>query len=262
MQEFAEHLPVAVVLLGVLAGSFVAGFAGFGLSAAAGALLLHVLPAATAVPLMMLCSVVVQVICLVYLRKTMDLRGSAPFLISGAPALPIAVWILTNTHPDILRRGFGAFLVVYCSYMLWSARRRTTGKTASPNSTETTEVRRPERLLTNAAFGFAGGLIGGLTAMPGATISIWADIRGGDKTQRRAIVQPFILVMQVVALLIMAGTGHLFHPELKQLFVVSIPAMLIGVAVGLYLFNRVPSDRFRLWVLVLILVSGMVMLSR
>ncbi|MEM8563239.1 MAG: sulfite exporter TauE/SafE family protein [Pseudomonadota bacterium] len=257
--ELTGNLPVIVVLVGTFAGAFVAGFAGFGLSAAAGALLLHVLPAATAVPLMMLCSVVVQIICLVYLRKTMDMRGCAPFLICGAPAVPISVWILTNAHPELLRRGFGVFLVLYCGYMLWRSLDKAAGQSSS--SVAVSHAAEPARLnaLSNAAFGFAGGLIGGLTAMPGATISIWADIRGGSKTDRRAIVQPFILVMQIVALGIMAISGHLFQPAILQLFVISIPGMLIGVALGLFLFNRVASESFRVWVLALILLSGALM---
>ncbi|MEM6580773.1 MAG: sulfite exporter TauE/SafE family protein [Pseudomonadota bacterium] len=262
MAEFAGNLPVVIALVGVFAGAFVAGFAGFGLSAAAGAFLLHVLPAPTAVPLMMLCSVVVQVICLVYLRKTMDFRGCAPFLICGAPAVPISVWILTNAHPELLRRSFGAFLVLYCGYMLWRSLSKSVGR--GKQGMESPGSQKPVRpsALGNAAFGFAGGLIGGLTAMPGATISIWADIRGGSKTDRRAIVQPFILVMQIVALTIMAVSGHLFQPELLHLFVISIPGMLIGVALGLFLFDRVASESFRVWVLALILFSGAFMALR
>ncbi|MEM1154661.1 MAG: sulfite exporter TauE/SafE family protein [Pseudomonadota bacterium] len=259
MGEFAGNLPVLITLIGVFTGAFVAGFAGFGLSAAAGAFLLHVMPAPTAVPLMMLCSVVVQVICLVYLRKTMDFRGCGPFLICGAPAVPISVWILTNTHPELLRRVFGAFLVLYCGYMLWRSFRKAVG--GGEQGVESSDAQKPARLsaLGNGAFGFAGGLIGGLTAMPGATITIWADIRGGSKTDRRAIFQPFILAMQVVASTNMAITGHLFQPELLHLFVLSIPGMLIGVALGLFLFDRVASESFRVWVLALILFSGAVM---
>jgi hypothetical protein len=48
--------------------------------------------------------------------------------------------------------------------------------------------------------GFAGGLMGGLTAMPGALPNIWRDVRGLSTVERRGPVQPFVMVMQVPAL--------------------------------------------------------------
>lgn len=260
MPQFAGSLPEMVLLLGVFAGSFVAGFAGFGLAAAAGALILHVMPAATAVPLMMLCSVVAQLICLVLLRKSMDLRGTVPFLVSGALAVPIAVSILARADPTSFRRAFGTFLVLYCGYTLWSSLRRRLRQ--SPTLAAPTERGAGAGPVGTAAFGFAGGLIGGLTAMPGAAISVWADLRGGSKTDRRAVVQPFILVMQTIALAVMAATGHLFQPGLLRLFLLSMPGLLLGVALGLFLFHRVSSESFRIWVLILILVSGLLMVAR
>ncbi|MDB5516700.1 MAG: hypothetical protein JWQ17_3458 [Tardiphaga sp.] len=52
----------------------------------------------------------------------------------------------------------------------------------------------------NALIGFGGGLIGGLTGMPGALPTIWCDIHGLPKNQQRGLVQPFIAAMQVFAL--------------------------------------------------------------
>jgi len=41
--------------------------------------------------------------------------------------------------------------------------------------------------------GFAGGLVGGLTAMSGAVPTLWCDLHGLSQLEQRGIVQPFML---------------------------------------------------------------------
>src|SRR4029077_6452129 len=65
-------LPQLFVALGIFAGAVVSGFTGFAFSAVAGAVLLHVMPPREAVPLMMVCSVLVQSMSLVSLRPPLD----------------------------------------------------------------------------------------------------------------------------------------------------------------------------------------------
>jgi len=45
--------------------------------------------------------------------------------------------------------------------------------------------------MRDAVVGFGGGLVGGLTAMPGAVPTIWCDLRGLPKDQQRGLVQPY-----------------------------------------------------------------------
>src|SRR5215471_8351701 len=96
----------------VFAGAVVAGFAGFAFSAVAGALLLHVLPPAEAVPLMMICSIVVQSTSLVVLRRKMNWQGSTTFLAGGALGIPPALALLQHADTQTFRVGFGAFLAL------------------------------------------------------------------------------------------------------------------------------------------------------
>ena len=67
-----------LLVLGVFAGAVVSGFCGFAFSAVAGAILLHALPPSEAVPLMMMCSVLVQSVCLVSLRRHIQCPKHAP----------------------------------------------------------------------------------------------------------------------------------------------------------------------------------------
>jgi uncharacterized membrane protein YfcA len=108
----------------------------------------------------------------------------------------------------------------------------------------------------NALVGFGGGLVGGLTAMPGALPAIWCDIHGLPKNQQRGLVQPYIGVMQLFALALMLSHHSL---SLKVLidFGISLPALAAGTAVGIVLFGRINEAAFKRIILGLLLFSGL-----
>lgn len=109
--DFANLATQLVVPARVFFGGFVAGFAGVGLAAAAGAFLLHVLSPLLAVPLMMICSVVVQLAGMIHLRAQLDLRAAGPFILGGLFGVPVAISIFYRIDAATFRTLFGLFLI-------------------------------------------------------------------------------------------------------------------------------------------------------
>ena len=107
-----------------------------------------------------------------------------------------------------------------------------------------------------AAIGFGGGLVGGLTAMPGALPVIWCDLRGMPKNQQRALVQPYIVAMQLFALALMLSRNDLSTKALLDL-TFSLPALAAGTALGVVMFGKVNDASFRRIVLAVLLVAGL-----
>jgi uncharacterized membrane protein YfcA len=231
-----------VLSIGVFVGALVSGFAGFAFSAVAGAMLLHVMPPAEAIPLMMMCSIAVQTTSLVVLRKSMNWQGSAIFLAGGALGIPLALGLLQHTGAQTFRVGFGAFLALYSTYMLFRP--------------AVAYLRELGHWAGDAAVGFAGGLVGGLTAMPGALPTMWCDLQGIPKDAQRGLVQPFITVMQLFALGLMLWR-HALPAQLLVDTAVSLPALAAGTAVGLALFGRISDAWFRRAILGVLLVAGL-----
>ncbi len=240
-----ELSQVAVELLvagGVFAGALVSGFTGFAFSGVAGAVLLHVLPPAEAVPLMMACSILVQGYCLFSLRRQIDWRGALPLIFGGVMGLPPALYALLHADAGVLRAGFGCLLVAYAAYMLLRpAKRRFAG---------------PERRWQKVLVGFLGGLVGGVTAMPGAVVTVWYDLRGVPKDGQRAVLQPYIAVLQVAALALLAARSELPQPLAAEL-VLALAPLAAGAFAGVALFRRAGEGLFRRATLSLLLVSGL-----
>jgi uncharacterized membrane protein YfcA len=238
-----DHLALATA---VFLGGLVSGFSGFAFSAAAGAILLHFLPPMQAIPLMMICSIATQVTSMLMVRKFVVWSDLMPLLIGGVVGLPIALFLLTLMEPKAFRLAFGIFLVSYALTML-----RRPALAAARNIGGPT---------TNSIVGFGGGFVGGLTAMPGALPVIWCDLCGIPKERQRAMVQPFILLMQIFAVLMLSLSPGAINWEFVNNITFAIPALMAGTLFGMALFGRVDDRKFRIAVLLLLFVSGCLMI--
>jgi uncharacterized protein len=198
-----------------------------------------------AIPLMMLCSIVAQLISLAMVRKHIAWKESTPLLIGGFLGVPIALFLLTLMEPKVFRIAFGLVLVGYSLYML-----------ARPAVT----IVRHGSAAMSSVVGFAGGLVGGLTAMPGALPVIWCELRGLSKEHQRGLVQPYILAMQVFAIALLLAQPGVISRDLLLVTAAALPATVAGTFAGLALFSQVDSRRFRLVVLLLLLLSGALMI--
>src|SRR5262249_58288432 len=99
-------------------------------------------------------SVMVQGFSLYALRHHMRWRGSLVLIAGGAIGVVPALYLLHRIDARSFQIGFGAFLAAYSVYMLLRpAMARAAGGA---------------HWLRDAAVGFGGGLVGGLTPMPGA----------------------------------------------------------------------------------------------
>ena len=238
MTDYVSYLLLAS---GVFAGAVVSGFAGFAFSAVAGVVLLHLLPPAQAVPLMMMCSIAVQGISLVKLRDSMRWRESLPYLIGGDAGIPPALYLLQYGEPYLLRAGFGLFIAAYAAFTL-----------ICPSLSA---LAAGERRSLAAAVGFAGGFVGGFTAMPGAVPTIWCNLRGVSKKDQRGLVQPYITIMQAVAIALLLASGRCSAATLYELLL-SLPALAAGTALGIFLFSKASPETYRRLVLVILVAGG------
>ena len=236
-----------IVVMAVFLGAIVQGFSGFAFSAVAGAILLQVQVPGVAIPLLMICSLLVQVFVLVRLRTALSFERSLPYLAGGMGGVILATLVFDRIDPHVFRQLFGGFLMIYAFSTMLRPQSALLGMKVRP--------------VGHAAVGFAGGLVGGLTAMPGAVLAIWCDAHAMPKISQRAVVQPFIAAMQSLALVFLflkaPGASAAVLPHLP--FV--LPALLAGSTLGLFLFGKVSDAGFRRAISVLLLFSGVALLA-
>src|SRR5262249_12513121 len=230
MLNMSELRPV-VLTIPIFLGGVASGFSGFAFSAVSGVILLHFLEPLVAIPLMMCCSIASQISSLAVIRQFVQWRESAPLLVGGAAGVPIALYFLTLTNAHALRILIGIVLVIYAIYSLTRPRLGM--------------VRQAGSAVIRTIVGFAGGLVGGLTAMPGSLPIIWCDLRGLSKEQQRGEVQPFILMVQALAMTLLISRPGTIRPDLLSLLPLAIPAVVAATLLGILLWGDIDDAKFR-----------------
>ena len=243
IRAMPDYGPSAAVMAAVFVASLVSSIAGFAFSAIAGAMLFHLLDdPVRVVTIMITCSIVSQFVMTWIVRDHIHWAGLCRYCFSGVLGLPIGIWVLLHADRAVYTHVLGVFLLAYGSYMLLR---------------EAVVVRHPPVIVDMVA-GFLGGITGGAAGFPGVFVSIWCGMKGWDKARQRAVIQPFILAMQLgsflaIGLLQRSYPGHAgFDPR----DLVYVPASLLGTLLGMALYGRLTDVQFGKAVNLLLLVSG------
>ncbi len=226
------------------------GLSGFGFSAI-GALTPFFLPPQLGICLLMLLSVFTQALSLGSLRDEMRAcnaswqRGFLPCAAGGFLGLPLGLKILARAPAHALVPALGALLVTYSLYSICKP------KSLALPARETS-------LGGALAVGTIGGIVGGFSAFPGSALVVWNGLKNVPKEQGRALTQPFILVMQLIALALLAcSQPALFDAPLWSLFAMAMPIAWVGNRAGLAIYKRGSHVNFRLLTLAALGVSGL-----
>jgi uncharacterized protein len=241
---------VAVVLF--LAG-VVSGLAGFAFSAVA-ACIVWLLPPLQAVPLVMLLSACNQLLSISKLREEMAIwdsaerEGALPYIVGGLAGVPIGVELLRSLPADWFAAALGAFLIAYALMMLLMP-----GRLRLETSSRKAAI----------AVGALGGIVGGFSGFGASVLVVYLGLRDVGKSVTRGITQPYILTMQLVSLAVLAMTDPaIFNIFFWFLWVMTLPAVLLGSSTGVALYRRLSDRNFRRAVLILLIASGASLLAK
>lgn len=232
---------IALFLIATFLGGFTSGLTGFAAGLVVSGIWLHIItPLQTAV-LIAAYGMINQAYGVWKVRHALQWRRILPFVIGGAVGVPLGAYLVTYLNPAHLRIGVGALLIVYSTYNL--ARPTFTPIKSNP--------------ATDVGIGVLNGLLGGLTGLGGVISTIWVQLGGGPKDTQRAIFQPVLFITMTMTTLTFAAAGHLFNVDILKLFLLGLPALLLGLWVGVTLYGRLDDAAFRKVILILLLISGL-----
>ncbi|MBT6094849.1 MAG: sulfite exporter TauE/SafE family protein [Rhodospirillaceae bacterium] len=235
---------IAILLTGAFLAAFATGAAGFGDALIAISIWLYVLSPQEAVPLIVACGAVMSIYSLWKLGRQLDYSKLPAFALAGAVGVPVGAWILKFIEPDLFRMITGGFLVTYAGVFLLAR--------SLPHITAGGRI-------ADSGVGFAGGIMGGFAGLSGVLPTVWCGLRGWPKATQRGTFQPFLAIMHILALISLAF-GGLVTMETAERFLWCLPALLLGVWLGLKIYRHLDEILFRRVVLGILLVSGIALL--
>lgn len=236
---------VVAILLGALAGGFVSGLTGFGTALTALPFWLMALSPVAAAQLAAAAGVVSQLQSIHSIWRSIRWLHVAPFIVPGLIGVPIGTALLPSISLAAFKLSVGVVLVGYTSFLLLKPARSplTWGGRGA-----------------DMAVGLGGGILGGLAGLSGPLPTIWAEIKGYAKNDRRILFQTFNLTILSVMLAVSAAAG-LMTAEFLRALLISLPATILGARCGNWLYTRIDDRRFATVVLVLLLASGVSLIA-
>lgn len=237
-----------IVPVGAFLAAIVAGTTGFGDALVASMIWLMVLEPIAVTPLVVSIGLVIHLAPLIAMRHALKPRRILPFLVPGLAGVPLGVWTVGSVDGDVVRRAVGVILLLQAAWVMVQWRRGAAAR----------------RILwggrvADGGIGLAGGFLGGLSGLSGILPTLWCGLRGWTPIDQRAVYQSFIFFMHGAALCWLAARGAV-GVETGRLFLICLPATVLGLAMGLTVFRRLNAAMFKLLVQALMAVAGVVLL--
>jgi uncharacterized membrane protein YfcA len=239
-----ELYEVGLFVASGFAAALIAGLAGFAFGLVAAAAWLHILTPLQTTTLIVVFGLVIQGYAVWKLRASLRWERLWPFLLGGVVGVPIGVDLLRGANPTYVRIAVGILLIAFVAYALARPAARVKGNAGA-----------------DGGVGLLSGVLGGITGLGGILPTIWCTLRGWPKDEQRAVFQPTGVVIFVATIACLGFSGSVSKETLK-LIAIGLPAVIIGVWLGLKLYGAVSEKGFRILVLALLFVSGVTLLIR
>ena len=235
---------VTIFLSGTFAAALVTGVGGFAFGIVAAGIWLHALTPAQSSSLIVAYALLVQAYAVWKLRHSLRPHRLAPFILGSAIGIPAGIALLQRISPVHLRAGVGLLLVLFSIYSL--------ARLKVP------ELKGAGRA-ADAVIGVLNGILGSITGLGGILPTIWSALRGWSRDEQRAVFQPTAVATFLMIMLAFGGTGII--TDAMRLFVIGLPALIVGSWLGWMLYGKLDESAFRKVVLVLLLASGVTVVA-
>ncbi|MCY3996235.1 MAG: sulfite exporter TauE/SafE family protein [Rhodobacter sp.] len=237
-----------LLVLGAAAGGFVNGLAGFGTALFALGFWLQFLPPAQAVAIAVMVSTVTGLQGVLIVRRDIreNSRRLAIFVCPALPGVLVGAAALSFVEPGFLKFLVAAFMLLYGGFFI--LRRNL------PRIDRSTP-------LIDAIVGFLGGILGGAASLSGVLPTMWCAMRAWPKSETRAVLQPFNVIVLGVTAAVFFITGA-YDAEVLTLLAVALPVAVISAQAGIAAFRRLGDDGFRRLLIGLMFFSGVALVLR
>ncbi len=239
----------SVVFAGVvvLVAGFVQSAAGFGFALLAVPLLSLTVPPQTAVVVVFLHGTGSSILIAAHRRADVDRVEAARLSVGAVVAMPLGALILVTASTGALRLTLG---IVTCSaavYMLLPSTRRRQDLIVRP--------------WTTYAVGAVSGVLNTSLATNGPPLVVYLRARGLAVGAFRATISVVFIISSVAGLAILIATGAV-HAVAVHYYVLTLVPALVGWAVGSAAASRLRHHQFVRMVDFLLLVSGMLAITK
>ncbi|HZP79860.1 MAG TPA: sulfite exporter TauE/SafE family protein [Pseudolabrys sp.] len=233
-------ISLAIFFAAAFLGGVTTGLSGFAMGLVVSGIWLHLITPSQNALLIVLCGIVTQAVGIWRIRQVIRWKAVVPLVLGSALGVAIGTALLSTVDQRLVRLSIGVLLIVLSLYFLVRP------KIATPAGGVPVEI----------GVGVVNGVVGGLTGLGGIVLTVWSQLRGGNKDAQRAIFQPASFATFLISAVSFGFVGS-YTLETMKLYLLALPALVVGVMCGIWLYGRLDDAAFRRVVLVLLFGSGL-----
>jgi uncharacterized membrane protein YfcA len=235
-------IPVAGI---ILAAAFVRSALGFGDAVVAMPLLAMVVGLKTATPLVAFMGPTVSLLILAKGWRAGDMRAAAKLIVASLLGIPVGVYGLARLPEEPLKIALGVLILLYGLFGLAKPSVRIKNETA----------------WVPWMVGWTAGVLGGAYNTNGPPVVAYGMLCGWPPERFRATLQGYFLP---TGLMILAGHGiaGMWTGEVIRFYLLSLPAIVIGVFLGGSVNRKLTPGVFTKLVYGFLIAMGAVLLVR
>jgi uncharacterized membrane protein YfcA len=168
------------------------------------------------------------------------------FLLPALVGIPVGLTLLNLIPVDGLKFVIAAFMLLYGGFFAFRSNLPKLRKSYP---------------FVDGFIGFLGGVLGAAAGLSGALPTMWCAMYPWSKSETRAVLQPFNVLVLGLSMIAFALSGA-YTWELSKIILIALPVTLISAQVGLTIFKHLNDNQFRRLVITLLLLSGVVLMAR
>ncbi|MDO9576764.1 MAG: sulfite exporter TauE/SafE family protein [Candidatus Cloacimonadales bacterium] len=221
-----------------LVSALLQGLSGFGFSILAVPLITLFIAPKTAVPILMLYSIIINIVVLYSARKEVDIKKIWILLLAGIIGLPFGARLLVTLDGNILKVGIGILILIFGTLLLLGYRK---------------ELKHEK--IAMIPIGIISGLLSGSISISGPPIIIFLANKQLGKHSFRGNLALYFFLLNIFTIPVFFLNG-LFTKEVISYSITFLPGLIVGVIVGNLLSHKVQEQHFQKFTLALLMIMG------
>ena len=222
----------------ILASSMLQGLTGFGFSILSLPLITLLISPKTAVPILVLYSIIINIVVFFSARKAFELKRIWILMIFGIIGVPIGTHFLITFNDNLIKLCIGIFITVFGLLLLLGFRRKIKHEKVSM-----------------IPIGFVSGILSGSVSIGGPPVILFLSNQGVNKQVFRANLAVYFFILNIFTIPVYIYTG-LISEQVLNYSIKFFPALVIGVVAGNVFSKKIKEEHFRKVVLVLLVLMG------
>ncbi|MFC1940048.1 sulfite exporter TauE/SafE family protein [Chloroflexota bacterium] len=231
--------PWFLVFCAVLFASFIRGLAGFGLALILAPILLLIFNPASMVVINSLLALLSNILILLRYFAKVNFKRIIPMALSSLLGIPIGVWVITVIDPHILKMSIGIIIIGF----------------AIPIAIGYHKSFADEKLASSIA-GLLSGILSTSTSLGGPPIVILMHGQYWPKDVIHPSLSAYFMFLCCGSIGALSLAGQVSMEMIKTAASLT-PAMLLGVYLGMIIFNRVNALFFRGISMCIVICTGL-----